>query len=138
MMGIEKALNAVGFCGRKLVSYLLNDPFGESCLVTGGYIANNTNNAEIAYPLILIGLYHTTRMTVNRIRLTAHIRKYGLTSRIIEKFSETSFCSNTVARAHAFGAKRYTEFKDIFRKYPAKYYLKKEIKNIAKRLESLV
>ena len=87
--------------GRRLISYLLNDPFGESCLLAGGYFAN-ASNAELAYPFTIIGIYHTTRMAISRGKLNRHIKNYGLDRKIVEEFSKNSWCSNMVARAGAF------------------------------------
>ena len=123
--------------GRRLISYLLNDPFGESCLLAGGYFAN-TSNAELVYPFTIIGIYHTVRMALNRKKLNRHIEKHGLSRKIMEKFSENSWCSNRVARAYAFGLKRYSEFRDIFTRYPAKYYIRKEAKNLLEKLDSIL
>ena len=117
--------------GRELLSYLINDPFGESCLLAS-YLSSN--NAEISYPLLITGIYHTTRMAFNRRRLKRHIKHYGLSRKIMEEFSKISWCSNHVARAYAFGAKRYSEFREIFTKYPIKYYIKKEVSDIAKKV----
>ena len=126
--------------GRRLISYLLNDPFGESCLLAGGYFAN-TSNAELAYPFTIVGIYgiyHTARMALNRKKLSGHIEQHGLSRKIIEKFSENSWCSNRVARAYAFGLKRYSEFRDIFTRYPAKYYIRKQTKDLLKKLETIL
>ncbi|MFH1311553.1 MAG: hypothetical protein ABIH65_04065 [Nanoarchaeota archaeon] len=129
-MGIEHVLSNVALGGRKTISYLLTDPFGESCLVTGGYIANNTSHLEIAYPLILTGIYHTIRLALTRKELNRSIKEYGWDKRIINKFSEKSWCSNRMTRAYSWSFKKYSEFKDIMTKHTNYYYFKKEIKRI--------
>lgn len=115
--------------GRKIISYIGTDPAGELSLLTGYTLIEQSTIASI--PFFLFGAWHIPKMIHLRKKLNK-VAKEGkeLSEKVLEPFNKNSWCSHRVAIAYVYGEGKYNNFKDLFHKYPKKYYIKKLGQNI--------
>lgn len=133
-MALEKLVSESSNFGRKLISYAITDPVGETLIISGAYGINKGVPEYISIPLITYGIKHTIDEFLKRKKLSDSINLHGLRKRNLDVFNRYAWCTHRMTIAYVFGQGQYPKFKDFLNQYSLRHYLNQEIKR--KKIEA--